>query len=179
VTQPAGSAPAVSAVSELTGLGQLIGSIGHDGRTGWKTTEFWASITTWLLPILTLVFHRDLSSLAMPLAVIAAGGAQAAYTISRAITKKGHATAVASMAAGPAMMSAAPVSAVPVAAVPVPAVAPAEPAGLAGADGVQLARAMTAALQALTAAVERLSAAGEAGQSTARAGAAASSARGS
>jgi hypothetical protein len=127
----AGPADAGSVVADLTGLGQLIGSIDHDGRTGWKTTEFWASITTWLLPILTLIFHRDLSSLAVPLSVVAAGAAQAAYTISRAITKKGHATAVASMAATSAVQataSAAPAAPAASAAPAAPA-APATPAG--------------------------------------------------
>jgi hypothetical protein len=170
----AGPADAGSVVADLTGLGQLIGSIDHDGRTGWKTTEFWASITTWLLPILTLIFHRDLSSLAVPLSVVAAGAAQAAYTISRAITKKGHATAVASMAATSAVQataSAAPATPAGSAALTTPAVsgtagpsagsaglAVPGPAGLTNADGAQLVQAMTAALQALTGAVAKLSA---------------------
>jgi hypothetical protein len=171
---PASPADAGSVVADLTGLGQLIGSIDHDGRTGWKTTEFWASITTWLLPILTLIFHRDLSSLAVPLSVVAAGAAQAAYTISRAITKKGHATAVASMAATSAVQataSAAPgapagsvalttpaVSGAPAPAVGSAGLAVPGPAGLTNADGAQLVQAMTAALQALTGAVAKLSA---------------------
>jgi hypothetical protein len=180
---PAGPADAGSVVADLTGLGQLIGSIDHDGRTGWKTTEFWASITTWLLPILTLIFHRDLSSLAVPLSVVAAGAAQAAYTISRAITKKGHATAIASMAATSAVQAATPATpaapaapaapATPAGSValtapaapgtPAPSVGSAGPAvpgpgGLTNADGAQLVQAMTAALQALTAAVAKLSA---------------------
>jgi hypothetical protein len=103
-----------SLVSEVSGLAQLVSSIEHDGRSGWKTTEFWVSITTWLLPILTLIWHRDLSSLAVPLAVVAAGAAQAVYTISRAITKKGHAAAIASMAtASPAMLAAVSPAAAP------------------------------------------------------------------
>jgi hypothetical protein len=124
---PAEGAPGVPAglVSEVSGLAQLITSLEHDGRSGWKTTEFWASITTWLLPILTLIFHRDLTSLAVPLSVIAAAAAQAVYTISRAITKKGHAAAVASVAAAsPALLAAitpAPAPAPPAPAPPVPA----------------------------------------------------------
>lgn len=123
-------APA-SLVSEVSGLAQLVTSLEHDGRSGWKTTEFWASITTWLLPILTLIWHRDLTSLAVPLAVVAAAAAQAVYTISRAITKKGHAAAIASMAAAsPALLAAAPPPAAlppvpPAASAPVPAAAPA------------------------------------------------------
>jgi hypothetical protein len=102
----AGTASAGGLVSDVSGLAQLVASIDHDGRSGWRTTEFWVSVSTWLLPILTLVWHHDLSSLAVPLAVIAAAAAQAAYTISRAITKKGHATAVASIAmAAPAMLA--------------------------------------------------------------------------
>ena len=199
VTVPAGAAsgsgpadaPAAgpaSLLAEVSGLAQLVNSVAHDGRSGWKTTEFWASITTWLLPVLTLVFHRDLSSLATPLAVVAAGAAQAVYTISRAITKKGHATALASMAtASPAMLAAASsasasASAAALAAssgaptaLPAPAAPSATgagagspglaaapvPAGLTGADGAPLVQAMTAALQALTAAVEKLSGSGQ------------------
>ncbi|HEY6478440.1 MAG TPA: hypothetical protein VIZ00_00330 [Streptosporangiaceae bacterium] len=126
----AAAAPA-GLVSEVSGLAQLVTSLEHDGRSGWKTTEFWASITTWLLPILTLIWHRDLTSLAVPLAVVAAAGAQAVYTISRAITKKGHAAAIASMAAAnPALLAAVPPPAVlppPPAAAPAP-VPPAGPA---------------------------------------------------
>jgi hypothetical protein len=158
-----------SLVSAVSGLGQLVSSLEHDGRSGWKTTEFWVSITTWLLPIFTLIWHRDLSSLAVPLAVVAAGAAQAVYTISRAIAKKGHATAIASLvAASPAMLAVAPPASAPAPAAPsVPLDAPptgagspglAGPpglAGLTGADGAQLIQVMTAALQALTAAVER------------------------
>jgi hypothetical protein len=200
VTVPAGAAsgsgpadaPAAgpaSLLAEVSGLAQLVNSVAHDGRSGWKTTEFWASITTWLLPVLTLVFHRDLSSLATPLAVVAAGAAQAVYTISRAITKKGHATALASMAtASPAMLAAASSasasvsSAAPAVSSAAPAVssaAPASPAaastgagspglaglpapvGVTGADGAPLVEAVTAALQALTAAVEKLSGSGQ------------------
>jgi hypothetical protein len=193
VTVPAGAAsgsgPAdapvagpASLLAEVSGLAQLVNSVAHDGRSGWKTTEFWASITTWLLPVLTLVFHRDLSSLATPLAVVAAGAAQAVYTISRAITKKGHATALASMAtASPAMLAAASSASASVssAAPAVSSAAPASPAaastgagspglaglpapvGVTGADGAPLVEAVTAALQALTAAVEKLSGSGQ------------------
>jgi hypothetical protein len=128
---PAGGAAGAppSLVSEVSGLAHLITSLEHDGRSGWKTTEFWASITTWLLPILTLIWHRDLTSLAVPLSVIAAAAAQAVYTISRAITKKGHATAVASVAAAsPALLAAVAPPAPPVAP---PAAAPAAAAALA------------------------------------------------
>jgi hypothetical protein len=116
----AGAPP--SLVSEVSGLAQLITSLEHDGRSGWRTTEFWASITTWLLPILTLIWHRDLTSLAVPLSVIAAAAAQAVYTISRAITKKGHAAAVASVAAAsPALLAAVTPPVAPPAAAPAPA----------------------------------------------------------
>ncbi|HMH90766.1 MAG TPA: hypothetical protein VK586_06725 [Streptosporangiaceae bacterium] len=152
-----------SLVTEVSGLPQLVRSLEHDGRSGWKTTEFWVSITTWLLPILTLIWHRDLSSLAVPLAVVAAGAAQAVYTISRAVAKKGHATAIASLAAAsPAMLAVAQPAAAPPGAPATGAGSPAlagppGPAGLTGADGAQLIQAMAAALQAMTAAVEKLS----------------------
>jgi trimeric autotransporter adhesin len=179
------AADPASLLAEVSGLAQLVNSVAHDGRSGWKTTEFWASITTWLLPVLTLVFHRDLSSLATPLAVVAAGAAQAVYTISRAITKKGHATALASMAtASPAMLAAASSASASASAAALAAssaaptapsalaatgagagspglAAPPVPAGLTGADGAPLVQAMTAALQALTAAVEKLSGSGQ------------------
>jgi hypothetical protein len=60
-----------------------------------RTTEFWVAVTTWLLPILTLIFHENLSNLAVPLATLAAGFANGAYAISRSIVKSGHAAAVA------------------------------------------------------------------------------------
>ena len=129
-----------SLVSEVSGLAKLISSLEHDGRSGWKTTEFWASITTWLLPILTLIWHRDLTSLAVPLAVVAAAAAQAVYTISRAITKKGHAAAIASMAAAsPALLAAAAAPAAgsaPASAAPAAARAAAEGYSTARAGGV-------------------------------------------
>jgi hypothetical protein len=121
---PAAAGTPGGLAAELSGLPQLVSSLEHDGRSGWKTTEFWASITTWLLPILALIWHRDLSSLAVPLAVVAAAAAQAVYTISRSITKKGHATAIASMAAAASLgapAAAAALAAAPPASVSAPA----------------------------------------------------------
>jgi hypothetical protein len=70
-------------------------------RRGYRTTEFWLTIAIWILPILMLIFHKNLSSLAVPLATLAAGIANSAYTISRALIKNGHANAVTSTT-GPA-----------------------------------------------------------------------------
>lgn len=67
-----------------------IAALPTDFRNGWRTSEFWVAIATWLLPLLTVVLHKDLSNLAVPLASLAAGLANGAYAISRAITKSSH-----------------------------------------------------------------------------------------
>jgi hypothetical protein len=88
-----------SAVSDIE---QLIGALSKESLGGFRTTEFYVVILTWLLPLATLIWHRDFSSLAVPLSTLAAGIANAAYAISRAMTKSGRAKAVAAIAANPA-----------------------------------------------------------------------------
>ena len=88
-----------SAVSDIE---QLIGALSKESLGGFRTTEFYVVILTWLLPLATLIWHRDFSSLAVPLSTLAAGIANAAYAISRAMTKRGRANAVAAIAANPA-----------------------------------------------------------------------------
>ena len=92
----AAQAPAVSDIE------QVIGALSKEGFGGFRTTEFYVVILTWLLPLATLIWHRDFSSLAVPLSTLAAGIANAAYAISRAMTKSGRANAVAAIAANPA-----------------------------------------------------------------------------
>ena len=88
-----------SAVSDID---KIIGALSKEGLGGFRTTEFYVVILTWLLPLATLIWHRDFSSLAVPLSTLAAGIANAAYAISRAMTKSGRANAVAAIAANPA-----------------------------------------------------------------------------
>ena len=96
--------PAVTAATRGSGVSdveQLIGALSKEGLGGFRTTEFYVVILTWLLPLATLIWHRDFSSLAVPLSTLAAGIANAAYAISRAMTKSGRANAVAAFAANP------------------------------------------------------------------------------
>jgi hypothetical protein len=88
-----------SAVSDIE---QLVGALSKEGFGGFRTTEFYVVILTWLLPLATLIWHRDFSSLAVPLSTLAAGIANAAYAISRAMTKSGRAQAVAAITTNPA-----------------------------------------------------------------------------
>jgi hypothetical protein len=87
-----------SAASDIEGL---IGAISKEGFGGFRTTEFYVVILTWLLPLATLIWHRDFSSLAVPLSTLAAGIANGAYAISRAMTKSGRARAVAAITTSP------------------------------------------------------------------------------
>ncbi len=86
------------AVSDIEGL---IGALSKESLGGFRTTEFYVVILTWLLPLATLIWHRDFSSLAVPLSTLAAGIANAAYAISRAVTKSGRAKAVAAITTNP------------------------------------------------------------------------------
>jgi hypothetical protein len=97
MTTPSGAAPAAWDAQ------QTMQTLEASFRSGPRTTEFYMAVAMWVLPVLTLIFHTDLSSLAVPLATIAAGIANAAYVISRAITKHSHVNAMANVA-----MSAAP-----------------------------------------------------------------------
>jgi hypothetical protein len=94
------SAPAGGPV--VTDIEQLVDALGKENFNGFRTTEFYVVILTWLLPLVTLIWHRDFSSLAVPLSTLAAGIANAAYAISRAMTKSGRAKAVAAISANPA-----------------------------------------------------------------------------
>ena len=80
---------------------QLVEALSKENFKGFRTTEFYVVILTWLLPLATLIWHRDFSSLAVPLSTLAAGIANAAYAISRAVTKSGRAKAIATIAANP------------------------------------------------------------------------------
>jgi hypothetical protein len=93
------SGAAAPAVSDIEGL---IAALSKESLGGFRTTEFYVVILTWLLPLATLIWHRDFSSLAVPLSTLAAGIANAAYAISRAMTKSGRAKAVAAITANPA-----------------------------------------------------------------------------
>jgi len=80
---------------------QLVEALSKENFKGFRTTEFYVVILTWLLPLATLIWHRDFSSLAVPLSTLAAGIANAAYAISRAVTKSGRAKAIATITANP------------------------------------------------------------------------------
>lgn len=72
-------------------------------KPGYLTTEFWATILTLLLPVLTLIFHKDFSGQTQAFAAAAAGVATAVYSLSRSFAKSGQAKANAAVAsAGPA-----------------------------------------------------------------------------
>jgi len=69
-------------------------------KNGLLTTEFWVTVVTLLLPLGTLVLHRDLSDYVQVIAFAASAVATAAYAISRALAKSGQVTAKA-IAANP------------------------------------------------------------------------------
>jgi hypothetical protein len=87
--------------SAVYDVGQLVEALSKENFRGFRTTEFYVVILTWLLPLATLIWHRDFSSLAVPLSTLAAGIANAAYAISRAVTKSGRAKAIATITANP------------------------------------------------------------------------------
>jgi hypothetical protein len=98
-SEPVSSQTGGSAVDEVE---QLVEALSKENFKGLRTTEFYVVILTWLLPVATLIWHRDFSSLAVPLSTLAAGIANAAYAISRAMTKSGRARAIAAITANPA-----------------------------------------------------------------------------
>jgi hypothetical protein len=102
VKEPASAPRSVAGGSAASDIEGLIGAITKEGLGGFRTTEFYVVILTWLLPLATLIWHRDFSSLAVPLSALAAGIANAAYAISRAMTKSGRAKAVAAITTNPA-----------------------------------------------------------------------------
>jgi hypothetical protein len=76
-------------------------AIPPDPKAGVFTTEFWATVVTLLLPVLALIFHRDLSGQVQAIAAAAAGVAIAVYSLSRALTKSAQLKASAMQAAQP------------------------------------------------------------------------------
>jgi len=62
-------------------------------KTGYLTTEFWVVIFTALLPLFTLIFHKDFTDQVQTWAAAAAGLATVAYIISRAFVKSAYARA--------------------------------------------------------------------------------------
>jgi hypothetical protein len=91
MTTPSGAAPATWDAQ------QTMQALDASFRSGPRTTEFYMAVAMWVLPILTLIFHTNLSSLAVPLATIAAGVANGAYVISRAVTKNSQVNAMATV----------------------------------------------------------------------------------
>jgi len=73
----------------------------QDPEPGFRTTEFWVTILTLLLPLATLIWHQDFSSQIQSLAVVAAGLASAIYAVARSVRKastdKSRAAAVAAV----------------------------------------------------------------------------------
>ena len=106
------TAPAAAAGLDAA---QTIQSLDAAFRRGPQTSEFYLAIATWVLPILTLIWHKDLSSLAVPLSAVAAGIANGAYAISRAVTKNSHASAVAAVGTAAAAPTSTSVTAAPAA----------------------------------------------------------------
>jgi len=94
-TQSANAAPPAELYAAATpDPAQVIASINAGLRRGPRTTEFWLTLSTWILPILTIILHQNLGSLAVPLATFVTGIANAAYAISRSLTKTGSLSAV-------------------------------------------------------------------------------------
>lgn len=71
-------------------------------KPGFQTSEFWATLLTGLLPVFTLIFHRDFApyvpAIATGLSIIAG----MVYTLGRSMVKKAHATATVRVVAPPA-----------------------------------------------------------------------------
>ncbi len=66
-------------------------------KPGWQTTEFYVTILTACLPLLTAVFNQDFSGQVQSWAAVAAGVATAAYAVSRGMSKQSVAKANAMM----------------------------------------------------------------------------------
>jgi hypothetical protein len=62
-------------------------TIQTEPKAGLQTTEFWVTVVTLLLPVLTLIFHKDFSNQVEAIATVAAAIATAAYSVSRALAK--------------------------------------------------------------------------------------------
>ena len=77
----------------------------QDPEPGFRTTEFWVTILTLLMPLATLIWHQDFSSQIQSLAIVAAGLASAFYAAARSLRKastdKSRATAVAAVTPAP------------------------------------------------------------------------------
>lgn len=57
-------------------------------KPGYLTTEFYLTLLTGLSPLLSMVFHRDVSSSLQGWAAAAAGIATATYALSRSLVKR-------------------------------------------------------------------------------------------
>jgi len=68
-------------------------AIPTEPKPGYLTTEFWVTLITLLLPVLTLAFGTDLSSQVPTIAAAAAGLAAVTYSLSRALTKSAQSKA--------------------------------------------------------------------------------------
>lgn len=66
-------------------------------KAGWRTTEFYVTIFTATMPLITAIFHRDFSGQVESWSVIASGIATASYALSRSRSKQAVATAKATM----------------------------------------------------------------------------------
>jgi hypothetical protein len=63
----------------------------QEPKPGFQTTEFWVVILTAMLPLFTLIFHKDFTSEVQTWAAVAAGLATVIYTISRSFVKSAYA----------------------------------------------------------------------------------------
>lgn len=71
-------------------------------KTGWRTTEFYVTLITAMLPIITAVFHKEFDSAQVQAwSTMAAAIATVGYSLSRSHNKNGVALAKAKMAAAP------------------------------------------------------------------------------
>jgi len=73
-----------------------------DIKSGWRTTEFYVTLITAMLPIITAVFHKQFDSTQIQAwSTMAAAIATVGYSVSRSHNKSGVAMAKAQMAAAP------------------------------------------------------------------------------
>jgi hypothetical protein len=73
----------------------------QEPKPGFQTTEFWVVILTALLPLLTLIFHKDFTNQVQTWATAAAGLATVIYIISRSFVKSAYARAQTNASAKP------------------------------------------------------------------------------
>lgn len=68
-------------------MSDTTGTTATSAEPGYTTTEFWVTLLTLVMPVVTLIFHRDFSTQIQVLSVAAAALASAVYAIARTVRK--------------------------------------------------------------------------------------------